>query len=81
VNSGGDMIEPETIKSGYVVSIDLIQGTAPYDCYIGQVRGTNKYGIKINPLKWDGSSDKIKLSREDFYIPWKNINSMLVCTE
>jgi len=75
------MVKPESIKAGYVVSVELIPGTAPYSYYIGLVKATNKYGIRINPAKWDDNFEGVRLSTEDFYIPWININSMLVCTD
>ena len=74
------MTKQEAIKEGSVVSIGLIQGKATCDCYIGLAKGSSKQGIKINPVKWDRNSDSMKLSREQFYIPWTNISSMLVCT-
>jgi hypothetical protein len=74
------MIKPEVIKEGYVVSIGLTPGKAPCDCYIGLVKGSSRQGIKINPVKWDSRTDCMRLSREEFYIPWTNIDSMLVCT-
>ena len=74
------MLKPESIKEGCVVSIGLLPGKAPNDCYIGLVIGSNKQGIKINPVKWDSKSDSMRLSREEFNIPWTNIDSILVCT-
>lgn len=74
------MINPEAIKEGCVVSIGLIPGKSPCDCYIGLAKGSSKQGVKINPVKWDRNSDSMKLSRKEFYIPWTNIDSMLICT-
>lgn len=74
------MIKPESIKEGCVISMGLIPGTAPNSCYVGLVKTANKHGITMNPAKWD-DLDGIRLSKEDVYIPWTNINSMLVCTE
>jgi len=79
VNSGGGlMIKPESMKAGSIVSLDLVPRTTPYSCCIGLVKDVNKSGISINPARWDNARG-ITLSREDLYIPWININSMMVC--
>jgi len=75
------MAKPEAIKAGYVVSVGLIPGTAPYGCYIGLVKAVDEHGIRIIPAIWDDDLDEIRLSTEDVFVTWVNINSMLVCTE
>jgi len=75
------MIKPEAMKTGSIVSVDFVPRTAPYSCCIGLVKVVDKYGIRINPAKWENDEEGIILSTEDLYIPWININSMLVCTE
>ncbi|MFC1969582.1 hypothetical protein ACFLVF_03745 [Chloroflexota bacterium] len=74
------MITPESIEEGCLISMGLIPGTAPNSCYVGLVKSANKHGITMNPAKWD-DLDGIGLSKKDVYIPWPNINSMLICTE
>ena len=73
------MIKPESVKEGCLISVDLISGTAPYSCCIGLAKTANKYGIRMNPAKWD-KLNGIRSSKEDIYIPWVNVNSMLICT-
>jgi len=75
------MVKPESIKAGYIVSVEMIPGRAPNSCYIGLVKATDKHGIRINPAKWDDNLAEVRLSTEDFYIPWIDINSMLACTD
>lgn len=75
------MAKSEVIKAGYVVSVGLIPGKAPHNCYIGLVKAVDEYGIRITPAIWDADLDDIRLSAEDVFVPWVNINSMLVCTE
>ena len=75
------MAKPEAIKAGYLVAFALIPGTAPHNCYIGLVKAADEYGIRITPMFWDNDLDDIRGSTEDIFIPWININSMLVCTE
>jgi hypothetical protein len=73
--------KPEAIKAGHIVAIGIIPGTAPRACYIGLVRSVDEYGIRITSVKWDDDLDDVRLSTEDFFVTWVNINSMLVCTE
>jgi hypothetical protein len=75
------MAKPEAIKEGHLVALALIPGIAPRKCYIGLVKAADEYGIRINQTFWDNDLDDIRGSTEDIFIPWININSMLVCTE
>ncbi len=75
------MTKPEAIKVGYIVALALIPGTAPRNCYIGLVKAADEYGVRINPVFWDDDLDDIRGGTEDIFVPWVNINSMLVCTQ
>lgn len=75
------MAKPEAIKAGYLVALGLVPGTAPRNCYIGLVKAADEYGIRINPVFWNDDLDDIRGATEDIFVPWVNINSMLVCTE
>ena len=75
------MARPEAIKPGYFVAISLVPGTAPDCCYIGLVLAADEYGLRINMVEWDNELDRIKKDTQDLFIPWININSMLVYTE
>ena len=74
------MAKAETIRLGYFVAISLIPGTAPHNCYIGLVQAVDEYGIRINLVEWDDELDGVKKYTEDFFTPWANITSILVCT-
>ncbi len=75
------MAKLETIKPGYFVAISLIPGTAPEYCYIGLVQVLDEYGIRITQVEWDDQLDGVKQYSEDIFVPWVNVNSMLVCTQ
>ena len=75
------MTKPEAIKVGYIVALALIPGTAPRNCYIGLVKAADEYGVRINPVFWDDDLDDIRGGTEDIFVPWVNMNSMLVCTQ
>ncbi|MFC1941637.1 hypothetical protein ACFLWU_00260 [Chloroflexota bacterium] len=74
------MTKPQVIREGYYVAICLVSGTAPQCCYIGMVTATDEYGVRINPVHWDDKLDVVAVNTEDLYVPWENIDSMLVCT-
>ena len=75
------MVKPQVIRSGYYVAISLVLGAAPSNCYLGLVQTADEYGIRINLVEWDDELDGVKKHTEDFFTPWINITSMLVCTE
>jgi len=75
------MPRPEVLKPGYFVAISLIPETAPECCYIGLVQVLDEYGIRITQVEWDDQLDGVKQFSEDIFVPWVNINSMLVCTQ
>ena len=75
------MAKPATIQPGYCVAVHLLAETAPEDCYIGMVEATDEYGILFNLVHWDDKLDMIGGYTESLFIPWMNINSMLVSTE
>ena len=74
------MAKSEAIKPGYFVAISLIPGTAPECCYIGLVQVLDEYGIRMTQVEWDDQLDGVKQYSEDIFVPWVNVNSMLVCT-
>jgi len=75
------MAKPDVLKPGYFVAISLISGTAPECCYIGLVQVLDEYGIRLTQVEWDDQLDGVKQFSEDIFVPWVNVNSMLVCTQ
>ncbi len=75
------MAKPASIQPGYCVAVHLLEETAPENCYLGMVEATDEYGILINLVHWDDKLDMIGGYTESLFIPWMNINSMLVSTE
>jgi hypothetical protein len=75
------MAKIQAIQPGYCVAVHLLPESAPEDCYIGIVGTTDEYGVLINLVRWDDKLDIISGYTESMFIPWMNINSMLVSTE
>jgi hypothetical protein len=75
------MAKTEAIQPGYCVAVNLVPKTAPRNCYVGQVDVADDYGIRINLVHWDDKLDMLGGYTESLFIPWCNINSILVSTE
>ena len=75
------MAKPDVLKPGYFVAASLMPGTAPECCYIGLVQALDEFGIRITQVEWDDQLDGVKQFSEEIFIPWNNVNSMLVCTQ
>ncbi len=75
------MAKPTVLKPGYFVAASLIPETAPECCYIGLVQILDEYGVRMTQVEWDDQLDGVKQFSEDIFIPWVNVNSMLVCTQ
>lgn len=75
------MAKPMVLKPGYFVAVSLIPETAPECCYIGLVQVLDEYGVRMTQVEWDDQLDGVKQFSEDIFIPWVNVNSMLVCTQ
>ena len=75
------MAKPDVLKPGYFVAVSLIPETAPECCYIGLVQVLDEYGIRMTQVEWDDQLDGVKQFSEDIFVPWVNVNSMLVCTQ
>ena len=75
------MAKPDVLKPGYFVAVSLIPETAPEYCYIGLVQVLDEYGIRMTQVEWDDQLDGVKQFSEDIFVPWVNVNSMLVCTQ
>lgn len=75
------MAKPEVLKPGYFVAVSLIPETAPECCYIGLVQVLDEYGVRMTQVEWDDQLDGVKQFSEDIFVPWVNVNSMLVCTQ
>jgi len=71
----------QAIQPGYCVAVHLLPETAPEDCYIGIVHAADEYGILINLVHWDDKLDMVGGYTESIFVPWLNINAMLVSTE
>jgi hypothetical protein len=75
------MAKIQAIQPGYCVAVHLMPETAPEDCYIGMVEVVDEYGILINLVHWDDKLDMLGGYTESLFVPWMNINAMLVSTE
>lgn len=75
------MAKVNTLQPGYCVAVHLVTGTAPDNCYIGMVEEADEQGIMINLVHWDEKLDMLGGYTEGLFIPWRNINSVLVSTE
>ena len=75
------MAKEQAIQPGYCVAVHLMPDTAPECCYIGMVEVVDEYGILINLVHWDDKLDMLGGYTESLFIPWTNINSMLISTE
>lgn len=74
------MAKPTAIQAGYCVAMSLLPGTAPRNCYIGLVEAVDEYGIRVSLVHWDKESDRLGGYTESLFVPWVNINSVLVST-
>lgn len=75
------MAKIQAIQPGYCVAVHLTPNTAPECCYIGMVEVTDDFGILINLVHWDDKLDMVGGYSESLFVPWTNINSMLISTE
>jgi hypothetical protein len=75
------MAKTEAILPGYCVAVHLIPDTAPENCYIGVVDVVDQHGILMNLVHWDDKLDMLGGYTESLFVPWGNINSMLISTE
>ncbi len=75
------MAKTQAIQPGYCVAVHLMPETAPENCYIGIVEVVDENGILINLVHWDDKLDMMGGYTESLFIPWQNINSMLINTE
>lgn len=75
------MARMDTIQPGYCVAVHLLPGSAPENCYIGMVEAVDDQGIMINLVHWDEKLDMLGGYTEGLFIPWDNINTILVSTE
>jgi len=75
------MAKTETIEPGYCVAVSLVPETAPNNCYIGLVEAVDGHGIRIDLVHWDDKLDMLGGYTESLFVPWTNINSILVSTE
>jgi hypothetical protein len=75
------MAKIQAIQPGYSVAVHLLPESAPEDCYIGIVQAVDDYGILVNLVRWDDKLDIVTGYTESIFLPWVNINAMLVSTE
>lgn len=75
------MAKPQAIQAGNCVAVSLLPGTAPENCYIGLVQAADEYGIRIDLVHWDNKLDMLGGYTESLFLPWTNINSILVSNE
>ncbi len=72
------MAKTHAIQPGCCVAVHLMPDTAPDDCYIGIVDVVDEHGIVINLVHWDDKLDMPGGYTESIFIPWVNINSILL---
>jgi hypothetical protein len=75
------MAKTQAIQPGYCAAVHLMPGTAPDSCYIGMVEVSDDHGILLNLIHWDDKLDMLGGYTESLFIPWVNINSVLISTE
>jgi hypothetical protein len=75
------MAKTQAIQPGYCVAVHMVPETAPDDCYIGMVDVVDEHGILINLVHWDDKLDMLGGYTESIFIPWSNINSILISTQ
>jgi hypothetical protein len=75
------MAKIQAIQPGYCVAVHLLPESAPEDCYIGIVNAVDDYGILVNLVHWDDKLDMVGGYTESIFVPWTNLNAMLVSTE
>ncbi len=75
------MAKTQAIQPGYCVAVHLVPETAPDDCYIGMVDVVDEHGILINLVHWDDKLDMLGGYTESIFVPWNNINSILMSTQ
>jgi len=75
------MAKTQAIQPGYCVAVHLMPDTAPDDCYIGMVDVVDEHGILINLVHWDDKLDMLGGYTESIFVPWANINAILMSTQ
>ena len=75
------MARTQTIQAGYCVAVCLVPETAPRNSYIGMVEVVDDHGILIHLVHWDNELDMLGGYTESIFIPWRNINSILISTD
>ena len=75
------MARTPAVQPGHCVAVHLLPDSAPEYCYIGIVEAVDDYGILINLVHWDEKLDMVGGYTESLFVPWMNINAMLVSTE
>ena len=75
------MAKTEAIQPGYCIAVHLMPDTAPENCYIGVVDVVDQHGILMKLVHWDNKLDMLGGYTESLFVPWGNINSMLLNTE
>jgi hypothetical protein len=75
------MAKTHTLQPGYCVAVNLVPETAPERCYIGVIEASDDQGILINLVHWDDKLDMLGGYTESIFIPWINIDTILVSTE
>jgi hypothetical protein len=71
----------QAIHPGYCIAVHLLPASAPEDCYVGIVHAVDDFGILVNLVHWDEKLDMVGGYTESIFVPWMNINTMLVSTE
>jgi hypothetical protein len=75
------MAKIQAIQPGYCVALHLLPESAPENCYIGIVHAVDDFGVLVNLVHWDDKLDMVGGYTESIFVPWMNINAMLVSTE
>jgi hypothetical protein len=75
------MSKSQAIQPGYCAAVHLMPDTAPDSCYIGMVDVVDEHGLLLNLVHWDDKLDMLGGYTESLFVPWENINSVLISTE
>src|SRR3972149_1400550 len=75
------MAKTQAIQPGYCAAVHLTPETAPDSCYIGMVDVVDEHGILLHLVHWDDKLDMVGGYTESLFVPWGNINSVLISTE
>jgi hypothetical protein len=75
--AGANKAIAPVLKVGWWVAVVLKPDTAPFRCYVGKIEALDTDGMRLGLIDWV-VGDPVTW---DFYIPHRNVESALLCTE